>query len=113
MISPTLPPSYENWQIGGFIDALRNSTPAGQARIGVPAIIFMTTSNVVTPGLRSRMLANSQQYRVALIHSIACEIGSTGSLQMGSPSYVNPIVYLLYGTIPATLPFGTPSNLPQ
>ncbi|MCU0547847.1 MAG: hypothetical protein MUC48_00735 [Leptolyngbya sp. Prado105] len=104
-VHPTrLPPSYQNYQVLGFLDALRNS-PAGNGS-GVPAIVFMTTSDVTSISRKTRFEASIK--RVAILHTIACEIPSTpavlDNLQLGAANIANPEVYFF--SLAAPLPVG-------
>jgi hypothetical protein len=111
-VRPTyLPPSYQDYQILGFLDALQNS-PAGNGS-GVPAIVFMTTSDVKAISRKTRFEASRR--RVAVLHTIACEIPSTpgtaNNLQLGGSTVENPEVYLFSFSVPLPVGPGNPGRL--
>jgi hypothetical protein len=86
-----LPPSYERYQILGFLDVLGRS-PARAAGEN-PAIFFLTTSDVRT--ISSRTAAEATSRRIGVWHSIACEVAPlSGDLQMGPFALRNPIAYI-------------------
>ncbi|MGL5059448.1 MAG: hypothetical protein ACRC62_05650 [Microcoleus sp.] len=103
-----LPPSYQQHQILGFIDALTNS-PAKTAG-KVPAIIFITSADIRQ--ISNATLAEAFFNGVAVWHAIGCEIpGSSNQLQLGEASLKNPAVYLIQLTIPEAIGPGTPGTL--
>ena len=111
-VRPTyFPPSYQDYQILGFLDALQNS-PAGRGS-GVPAVVFMTTSDVKAISRKTRLEASSR--RVAILHTIACEIPNTpataNNLQLGSATVENPEVYFFSIAAPLPVGPGTPGRL--
>lgn len=88
-----LPPSYSKYQIRGFLDALTYSD--GAAADEVPALIFLTTSDISKISVRTTALATLKG--VSVWHTIACEIPSAPSsnnLQMGRAVLTNPLVYV-------------------
>ena len=92
-----MPPSYERYQILGFLDVLGRS-PAAAAGEN-PAIFFLTTSDVRT--ISSRTVAEATSRRIGVWHSIACEVvPSSGNLQIGSFASKNPLVYLRTRRLP-------------
>lgn len=103
-----LPPSYQDYQILGFIDALGNSPAKTAGKI--PAIIFLTSADI-------RQISNTTvreaTFRgVAVWHAIGCEIpGSFNQLQLGEASLRNPQVYILQLTIPEAIGPGIPGSL--
>lgn len=103
-----LPPSYQQYQILGFIDALSNSPAKTAGKI--PAIIFLTSAHI-------RQISNATvreaTFRgVAVWHAIGCEIpGSFNQLQLGEASLRNPQVYILQLTIPEQIGPGIPGRL--
>lgn len=75
-----MPPSYERYQILGFLDVLGSNRARGDGEN--PAIVFMTTSDVrrISP----KTLAEATQRTIGVFHSIGCEVApSSGNLQMG------------------------------
>ncbi len=103
--STLLPPSYQRYQIRGFLDALQSS-PAGVGGLGVPAIVFMTTSDVRVISKKTRLLGTLKG--VGILHTIACEVPGalpSQNLQLGNAAVVNPELYLLRGISP--LPVGS------
>ncbi|PSB22073.1 hypothetical protein C7B65_01280 [Phormidesmis priestleyi ULC007] len=107
-----LPPSYQKYQILGFLDALEHS-PAGSEGSFVPAIVFMTTSDVKAISKKTRLLATVQG--VGILHTIACEIPDVlpteNNLQMGAAIVVNPEVYILNISFPFPSPPGSPGRV--
>jgi hypothetical protein len=104
----SLPPSYEDYQILGFLDALSRSDAADAGRI--PAIIFLTTADIKQISLRTTLEASAKG--VGVWHSIACEIpGSFNNLQLGQASLRNPEVYILRLTFPEFIGPGSPGRL--
>ncbi|MEH2197140.1 hypothetical protein [Nostoc sp.] len=100
-----LPPSYEKYQILGFLDVLDRS-PA-TANNENPAIVFLTTSDVRT--ISSKTIAEATNRDIGVWHSIGCEIAPpSGNLQMGKTKLLNPIVYILPGRVPTG--YGGPGN---
>ena len=103
-----LPPSYQSYQILGFLDALEHS-PAGSEGSFVPAIVFMTTSDVKPISKKTRLLATVKG--VGILHTIACEIPGVlptdNNLQMGEAIVVNPEVYILNISFPFPTPPGS------
>jgi hypothetical protein len=109
--STYLPPSYQNYQILGFLDALQKS-PAGSSS-GVPAIVFMTTADVKAISRKTRAVATLK--RVAVLHTIACEIPNTpataNNLQLGTATVENPEVYIFSLAAPLPVGPGNPGRL--
>jgi hypothetical protein len=104
----SLAPSYENYQILGFLDALSRSDAADAGRI--PAIIFLTTADVKQISLKTTLEASVR--RVGVWHSIGCEIpGSLNNLQLGQASLRNPEVYILNLMLPESIGSGMPGRL--
>lgn len=101
--STFLPPSYSKYQILGFIDALKNSDAkvAGE----IPAIIFMTTSDISRISLKTRFAATRDG--VGVWHAIACRVivppVGANNLQLGEAIVTNPEVYVLGLTIPGPI----------
>lgn len=92
-----LPPSYENSQILGLLDALGGSDAAIAGEN--PAIIFMTTSNVDEISPDTTILAARR--RIGVFHAIACELkNNPGMLRMGKAELTNPTAYINPGRIP-------------
>ncbi len=88
-----LPPSYEQHQIRGFLDALSRSNAARAEE--VPAIIFLTTADINKISARTSFIATTKG--VSVWHAIACEIPSAPSsnnLQLGTAVLTNPLVYV-------------------
>ncbi|AFY89580.1 hypothetical protein [Chroococcidiopsis thermalis] len=103
-----LPPSYDDYQILGFLDALSRSDAADAGRI--PAIIFLTTADVKQISLRTTLEASTK--RVGVWHAIGCEVpGSFNNLQLGQASLRNPEVYILNLTLPESIGPGMPGRL--
>ena len=103
-----LPPSYQKYQILGFIDALGNSPAKTAGR--TPAIIFITSADIreISFATITEALFNG----VAVWHAIGCEIpGSFNQLQLGQASLRNPAVYLIQLTIPESIGPGIPGRL--
>jgi hypothetical protein len=110
----SLPPSAgsDPYQILGFIDALRRSTPAGQANDGVPAIVFMTTNDVVPLSWDTRLIAYGAG--VSILHSIVCKpvlFAAPGTLQLGPAEVLVPESYLNTGNAPAPVGPGARADL--
>jgi hypothetical protein len=112
----SLAPGTEEWQIGGIVDALSESDAAKTSGAAVPAVIFLTTSDVrIGNKLRLQAFFNF----IALWHSMACEIPPFDNnppenyLQLGELDPVNPEVYILQLTIPKTPGSGRPGKLPS
>jgi hypothetical protein len=105
----SLPPSYEDYQILGFLDALSRSDAASAGRI--PAIIFLTTADVKQISTATTREAFFKG--VGVWHSIACEIpaSSVNNLQLGQASLRNPEVYILRLTLPEFIGPGSPGRL--
>jgi hypothetical protein len=100
-----LPPSYEQYQILGFLDVLGRN-PARTAGEN-PAIVFMTTSDVLRISRKTVTEATSRN--IGVWHSIGCEIASpSGDLQMGQAVLINPGVYFRSGRVP--LGYGGPGT---
>lgn len=103
-----LPPSYEDYQILGFLDALSSSDAADVGRIS--AIICLTTTDVREISTKIRFEASVR--RVGVWHSIACEIpGSFNNLQLVQASLSNPEIYILNLTFPESIGPGAPGRL--
>lgn len=103
-----LPPSYQQYQILGFIDALANSPAKTAGKI--PAIIFITSADIRQ--ISNATITEAFFSGVAVWHSIGCEIpGSFNQLQLGEASLRNPAVYLIQLTIPEAIGPGTPGTL--
>jgi len=103
-----LPPSYDDYQILGFLDALSRSDAADAGRI--PAIIFLTTADVREISTKTRFEASTK--RVGVWHAIGCEVlGSFNNLQLGQASLRNPEVYILNLTLPESIGSGMPGRL--
>ncbi|MEH1900250.1 MAG: hypothetical protein V7L04_02210 [Nostoc sp.] len=85
-----LPPSYQDYQILGFLDVLgKNSACAAGEN---PAIIFMTTSDVRK--ISKKTVAEATSRDIGVWHSIACEVAPlSGNLQLGQAALINPGVY--------------------
>jgi len=102
-----LPPSYDDYQILGFLDALNRSDAGVAGRI--PAIIFLTTADV-----RQISAATTREAffkGVGVWHSIGCEItGSFNNLQLGQASLRNPEVYIIRLTFPEFIGPGMPGR---
>lgn len=101
--STLLPPSYSQYQILGFLDALNKSDARAAGEI--PAIIFMTTSDISRISNRTRVAASFR--RVGVWHTIACRVivppVGTNNLQLGKAENSNPEVYFLGLTIPRAI----------
>lgn len=82
-----LPPSYEDYQILGFLDVLgRNPARAAGEN---PAIVFMTTSDVHK--ISKKTLTEATRRDIGVWHSIGCEVTPlSGDLQMGQAVPRNP-----------------------
>jgi hypothetical protein len=95
-----LEPSYENSQIIGFLDALNGSD--AKIRGENPAIVFITTSNVIP--LSPQTITAATRQNIGVFHSIACETSRTknGVPQLTTSNAVNlnPVVYILRGLAP-------------
>jgi hypothetical protein len=103
-----LPPSYDEYQILGFLDALSRSD-AGVAG-SVPAIIFLTTADVRQ--ISAATVAEATFKNVGVWHSIGCEIpGNLNNLQLGQASLRNPEVYIFRLTFPESIGPGMPGRL--
>lgn len=101
-----LPPSYEKYQILGFLDVLGRN-PAVNAGEN-PAIVFMTTSDIRKISTKTVAIATNKE--IGVWHSIACEVGtSSGNLQLGETVLANPIVYLKSGRFPTG--YGGPGSI--
>lgn len=101
-----LPPSYENYQILGFLDVLGRN-PA-RAAVENPAIVFMTTSDVRR--ISKKTLAEASARRIGVWHSIGCEVmPQSGDLQMGEAVLSNPLVYLFNIRFPTG--YGGPGSI--
>lgn len=99
-----LPPSYENYQILGFLDVLgRNPARAAGEN---PAIVFMTTSDVRR--ISSKTITEATNRRIGVWHSIGCEV-TPGDLQMGQTVLSNPSVYFRTGRFPTG--YGGPGSI--
>ncbi|MBW4622509.1 MAG: translationally-controlled tumor protein [Cyanosarcina radialis HA8281-LM2] len=112
----SITPRSDEWQIGGEVQVLSDSDAAKMWGNGVPALIFLTTSDVkISPKLRIQATLDY----VALWHGIACEIPTFGGnapdnyLQLGRADLNNPEVYVLDLTIPAPIGPGKPGKLPE
>lgn len=110
--STRLPPSYERYQILGFLDALQYS-PAGSVGSFVPVIVFMTTSDVKAISAKTRLRAFGKG--VGILHTIACEIPGVqiteDNLQLGEPIVVNPEVYIVNTSFPFPVSSGVPGRV--
>ncbi|MEG5031815.1 hypothetical protein [Microcoleus sp. AT3-D2] len=103
-----LPPSYSDYQILGFIDALGNSPAKTAGKI--PAIIFITSADIKQISFATIREASFRG--VGVWHAIGCEIpGSFNQLQLGQASLKNPEVYFLQLTIPEAIGPGIPGRL--
>lgn len=103
-----LPPSYSDYQILGFIDALGNSPAKTAGRI--PAIIFLTSADIKQ--ISNATVAEASLRGVAVWHAIGCEIpGSFNQLQLGEASLRNPQVYIFQLTLPEGIGPGIPGRL--
>lgn len=103
-----LPPSYQQYQILGFIDALSNSPAKTAGKI--PAIIFLTSADIRQ--ISNATVAEASFRGVAVWHAIGCEIpGSFNQLQLGEASLRNPVVYILQLTIPEQIGPGIPGRI--
>ncbi|MEG4866413.1 MULTISPECIES: hypothetical protein [unclassified Microcoleus] len=103
-----LPPSYSDYQILGFIDALGDSSAKTAGRI--PAIIFLTSADIKQ--ISNATVAEAIFRGVAVWHAIGCEIpGSFNQLQLGAASLKNPVVYFLQLTLPEGIGPGIPGRL--
>lgn len=106
-----LPPSYSEYQILGFLDALDQS-PAAQAGED-PAIIFLTTSDVMPLSFDTHLEANYKG--IGLLHAIVCEpvINLNNILQLGPAKLVNPEIYgdILDPRFPGPIGPGAPGTL--
>lgn len=101
-----LPPSYENYQILGLLDAL-DSSPAHAAGEN-PAILFLTTSDVRK--ISRKTLAEANRRDIGVWHSIGCEVTPlSGDLQMGEFALRNPSVYFWNGRVPTG--YGGPGSI--
>jgi hypothetical protein len=100
-----LPPSYQDYQILGHLDALSRSS--GAAADENPAIVFLTTSDVRT--ISPKTIAEASRRGIGVWHSIGCEIVPPfGNLQMGKAELLNPIVYTIKLRVPTD--YGGPGN---
>ncbi len=102
------------YQILGLIDAARRSTPAGQVPDDeeVPAVVFLTTSDVVPLSVDTRLIAYAAG--VGLLHSIVCEpilSFTPGALQLGPAELLDPEVYSDTGVTPGPVGPGAPDQL--
>jgi hypothetical protein len=113
-----LPPSEgsDPYQILGFIDAARRSTPAGQAggqeQYEIPAVVFMTTADVKPLSMETRQIG--YEAGVGVFHSIVCEPVFSfvrGKLQLGPAQLMNPDVYLGTGVSPVGVGPGREAEL--
>jgi hypothetical protein len=103
-----LPPSYQQYQILGFIDALANSPAKTAGKI--PTIIFITRADIKQ--ISNATIAQAIFRCVAVWHAIGCEIpGSFNQLQLGEASLRNPEVYIFQLTIPERIGPGIPGRL--
>ena len=103
-----LPPSYQKYQILGFIDALSNSPAKTAGKI--PAIIFLTSADIKQ--ISNATVAQASLRGVAVWHAIGCEIpGSFNQLQLGAASLRNPQVYFLQLTLPEQIGPGIPGRI--
>ncbi|MEG3938769.1 hypothetical protein QT995_11480 [Microcoleus sp. S36b_A3] len=103
-----LPPSYSDYQILGFIDALGDSSAKTAGRI--PAIIFLTSADIKQ--ISNATVAEASLRSVAVWHAIGCEIpGSFNQLQLGEASLRNPVVYFLQLTLPERIGPGIPGRI--
>lgn len=85
-----LPPSYQDYQILGFLDVL-GGNPARAAGEN-PAIVFMTTSDVRK--ISRKTIAEATSRDIGVWHSIACEVAPlSGNLQFGEAALINLGVY--------------------
>lgn len=101
-----MPPSYENYQILGLLDAL-DSSPAHAAGEN-PAILFLTTSDVRK--ISKKTLAEANRRDIGVWHSIGCEVTPlSGDLQMGEFALRNPSVYFWNGRVPTG--YGGPGSI--
>jgi hypothetical protein len=101
-----LPPSYQDYQILGFLDVL-GSSPARAAGEN-PAIVFLTTSDVRRISPKTITEANAR--RIGVWHSIGCEVTPlSGDLQMGQTVLRNPIAYVRTGRFPTG--YGGPGSI--
>lgn len=101
-----LPPSYEQYQILGFLDVLGRN-PAVNAGEN-PAIVFMTTSDIRKISVKT--VAEASRKRIGVWHSIACEVGApSGNLQLGEAALANPGVYFQTGRFP--IGYGGPGSI--
>lgn len=90
-----LPPSYQDYQILGFLDVLGSSS--ARAAGENPAIVFMTTSDVRR--ISSKTITEATRNDIGVWHSIGCEV-APGNLQMGQAVLINPGVYVRSGRFP-------------
>ncbi|PIG95062.1 hypothetical protein [Gloeocapsopsis sp. IPPAS B-1203] len=101
-----LPPSYENYQILGFLDVL-DSSPA-RAEGENPAIFFLTTSDIHK--ISKKTIAEANRRDIGVWHSIACEVTpQSGDLQMGGFRLLNRSVYFWDGRVPTS--YGGPGSI--
>lgn len=101
-----LPPSYEQYQILGFLDVLGRN-PAVRAGEN-PAIVFMTTSDIRK--ISTKTVAMATEKKIGVWHSIACEVGAvSGNLQLGEAVVRNPGVYIQTGRFP--IGYGGPGSI--
>lgn len=103
-----LPPSYQQYQILGFIDALSNSPAKTAGKI--PAIIFLTSADIRQ--ISNATILQATLRGVAVWHAIGCEIpGSFNQLQLGEASLKNSEVYFIQLTIPERIGPGIPGRI--
>lgn len=101
-----LPPSYENYQILGFLDVL-GTNPARAAGEN-PAIVFMTTSDIRK--ISRKTIAEATRSDIGVWHSIGCEVMPlSGDLQMDRAVLRNVGVYFRTGRFPAN--YGGPRSI--